>query len=286
MTAIALRIDVSHLAGAERAVPAALSLLQELECSGSFFFSLGADRSGLAWRDSWLRRRELGRAALAYGRFWPAPVLARRCSGVIRQVRDLGFECGVMPPSSVDWLRLLQGAYIPESDFEAEILQVIDAYRQIFGEAPALFAAPGNRMNRMAYRLLQRHGFYCVSATEGSGPFWPVANAELAQCLAMPVSLPAFDLLRESAQLRDSLLQQSAGWQENDYALLMLRAESLLCPGALDVLRGLLQAWLAQGHSLVGVRALAESWPITQVHYHSVAWAQGAAGDQQGPLFP
>lgn len=286
MTAIALRIDVSHIAGAERALPLLLPLLEELGCSATFFFSLGADRSGKLWRDCWQKRKALGWASLAYGRFWPAPRMASRCATVIRQVRASGFECGVMPASRVAWLALLQGRYVPETAFEAEILDAVASYRQLFEEMPLSFAAPGNRMNQMAYRLLQRHGFFCVSAAEGANPFWPVANAELVQCLALPVSLPSFDALLASAQQREALLVQSASWLADDYALLSIEDVVLLQPGAIECLRGILQAWLAQGHRVCGLQALAEHWVITRVEHHAIVWSQSDASDRQGPAFP
>ncbi|MBE9610338.1 polysaccharide deacetylase family protein [Chitinilyticum piscinae] len=286
MAVIALRIDVTRIAGAEKALPLLLPLLAEQGGTATVFFSMGADRSGKSWLETWRLRKQLGWSALAYGRLRPAPILARRCAALIRQVGDHGHECGVMPASRHDWLALLEQRFVAESAFEAELLAGIAAYRELFDRLPLYFSAPDQRMSRSAYRLLQRHGFAAVSAMDGEMPFLPVADGEPVQCLALPVNLPALTTLLHSPQEQEALLRRSAGWVDGDYSLFALDSVDLLAEGALDLFRQLLAAWIAQGHQVRGVSALLETWPQNDVPFHAIEWGGRGRPDREGLRFP
>ncbi|WP_028455598.1 hypothetical protein [Chitinilyticum litopenaei] len=286
MTAIALRIDVTHLAGLNRALPLLLDLLHELEAGASVCVALGRDCSGREWSASWRQRRMLGWSALAYGRCWPAPLLARKGRDVLARLAASGLECGLMPPSSVRWRRLVRTRFLPESAILAELDEAQALFQQAFGRQAELFAAPANHMNRTAYRLLQRKGMAWVSACRGEQPFWPVADGEAVQCMALPVNQPDFALLAGSASEREQLLRDSAQWPEGRYAVMQLDAESCLQPSALAALRELLTGWLASGHRIVALGQLAEALALPALPHHALEWGAAGAHDRQGLAFP
>src|SRR6516164_3464374 len=111
---IALKVDVDTLRGTLEGVPRLAALFKRLGLGATFYFSVGPDHTGRALtrvlRPGFLtkvRRTSVtshyGLPTLLYGTLLPGPDIGRRAGGVMRSVRDAGFEVGVHCYDHVRW---------------------------------------------------------------------------------------------------------------------------------------------------------------------------------------
>jgi peptidoglycan/xylan/chitin deacetylase (PgdA/CDA1 family) len=241
-------------------------MLQRHGAGATFLFSLGPDHTGRAikrvFRPGFMQKvsrtsvvEHYGIVTLLYGTVLPGPDIGRRCSEVMRGVRDAGFEVGVHTWDHIKWQD-----YVATADAawtERELRLACDRFEEIFGARPRVHGAAGWQMNRHAYRLMQQLGFDYCSDTRGKFPFVPIYDAEIIACPQLPTTLPTLDELigvdgLTPENVADHVLRLSCNAPPAGH-LYTLHAElegMKLAP----VFEQLLAGWHAAGFELVSLR--------------------------------
>ncbi len=306
MPKLALKVDVDTYHGTRKGVPRLVDVLKRHGAQATFFFSLGPDHTGRAIKRVF-RRGFLGKVSrtsvvghygirtLLYGTLLPGPDVGRKCAGIMRAVRDAGFEVGIHCYDHVRWQD--QVAYQDAEWTRREMQRAVDRFTEIFGEAPRAHAAAGWQTNRHALRLTQRLGFDYSSDTRGWRPYLPIWDAELVACPQLPTTLPTLDELinRDGVTVEnvaEHLLSLTAHPPAEGHVF-TLHAE-LEGGKLLPVFEQLLSGWAAQGYELVSLRQYLQSMtgvlPRNEVWMSEVPGRSGtlAAQDPDGhsPIVP
>jgi len=291
---LALKIDVDTYRGTRRGVPQVAELLKKHGAGGTFLFSLGPDHTGRAVKRVF-RRGFIGKvsrtsvlshygfATLLYGTLLPGPDIGRGCAGIMRLVRDAGFEVGVHAWDHVKWQDGVDTAGAAWT--ERQMMRARARFEEIFGEPARVHGAAGWQMNRHALRLTQRLGFDYCSDTRGTCPFIPVWNAEIVACPQLPTTLPTLDeligtggLTKRNVAAHLLELTRKAPADGHVYTLHAELEGGKLAP----VFDELLSGWKSQGYELVPMRALAESLDLKSLPRHEIAI--GAVAGRSGTL--
>mgnify|MGYP001473343087 CR=1 FL=1 len=291
---LALKVDADTWRGTRQGVPRLAQLLKKHEAGATFLFSLGPDHTGRAIKRVF-RRGFVGKVSrtsvvshyglrtLLYGTLLPGPDIGRGCAGVMRSVRDAGFEVGVHAWDHVKWQDGLGGAGAAWTEHQMNLAR--ERFRDIFGEAARAHGAAGWQMNVHALRLTQRLGFDYCSDTRGTCPFIPVWNAEIVACPQLPTTLPTLDeLLGAGGLTAANVAAHLLGLTRVPPAaghVYTLHAEfegGKLAP----VFEELLFGWKQQGYDLVSMRSLAESLDLKSLPRNEIAI--GAIAGRSGTL--
>jgi len=201
---IALKVDIDTLRGTEEGVPHLLQIFDRHQVRATFLFSLGPDHTGRALRRVFrpvflakVRRTSVtshyGLKTLLYGTLLPGPHIGRRCAGIMRQVRAAGHEVGIHCYDHFKWQD-----YVTDKDeawTRRELIKAIDAFGEVFGEAPLVLGAPGWQLNGPTLALEETLGFRYASDTRGEEPFLPELAGVNGQCPQLPTTLPTLDEL-------------------------------------------------------------------------------------------
>ena len=308
---LALKIDVDTFRGTREGVPALIEILKRHGAGATFLFSLGPDHTGRAikraMRPGFMQKvgrtsvvSNYGMRTLLYGTLLPGPDVGKRCAGILRRVRDEGFEVGIHTWDHVKW----QDG-VADADEEWTLWQMALArqrFLEVFGEEPAVHGAAGWQMNVHAYRRTQSLGFRYASDTRGTHPFIPVIRAEIVACPQLPTTLPTMDemigldgvtednvadaLLARTATGDRSQLDAGCALSPNHVYTLHAELEGMkLAP----VFEKLLEGWIRQGYELVALRELLAGVELASLPLHSVVDAPiaGRSGTlaAQGPVF-
>lgn len=266
---IALKVDVDTLRGTMEGVPRLLELFRQKQTDATFLFSLGPDHTGRAIRRVF-RRGFLGKVkrtsviehyglkTLLYGTLLPGPDIGRRASGVMRQVRDAGFETGIHCWDHVLWQD--QVAMADAAWTAQQMRKAVDRYAEIFSEPATVHGAAGWQMNDHALRLTGELGFKCCSDSRGTHPFLPVINGQVLHVPQLPTTLPTLDELIgidgvTPENVTDRVLEITRNPPETGHVF-TLHAE-LEGLKFLPIFDRLLTGWRNQGYRLGGLRTLA-----------------------------
>ena len=268
---LALKIDVDTLRGTREGVPRLVDALRRHGAGATFLWSLGPDHTGRAikrvFRPGFVRKvqrtsvvKHYGVRTLLYGTVLPGPDIGRRAPGIMRAVRDEGFEVGIHTWDHVRWQ---DGIASADGEWtRAEMQRACERFAEIFGTAPRTHGAAGWQMNIHALRLTQRLGFDYCSDGRGTCPHLPVWNAELVRCPQLPTTLPTLDELigrdgvtPENVAAHLLQLTRQANATGHVYTLHAELEGQRLAP----VFEQLLTGWKAQGWQLVSTRTLYES---------------------------
>ena len=272
MPQLALKIDVDTYRGTREGVPRLMEALKRHDAQASFFFSLGPDHTGRAiwrvFRPGFLGKvsrtsvlEHYGIKTLLYGTLLPGPDIGRNCAGIMRAVRDAGFEVGIHCYDHIRWQDHVAGKDAGWT--QREMQHAVERFTEIFGEAPKAHAAAGWQMNRHALRLTQRLGFDYSSDTRGTHPFIPTWNAEIIACPQLPTTLPTLDEIvnRNGVTLKNvaqHLLQLTANPPSTGHVF-TLHAE-LEGSKWMPVFEQLLNGWKEQGYELISLRQYLEGF--------------------------
>lgn len=280
MKRIALKIDVETYRGTLSGVPALIEILQRHNVGGTFFFSLGPDHSGREALSSSLGRY-YGLSTRLYGRLLPSPNIGTRCSEILRQAGNAGFETGIHAWDRVGWEQKVHQAGNPW--IEAEMNKSCARFAEIFAEMPRAHGAAGWRMNRHALRLTQRLGFSYASDCRGNHPFLPVIDGEIVACPQLPSTLPTLDevLMLEPGcspdQATDRILQLSSAIVGDHVFTLRAELEGMkFC----STFEHLISEWKNKDYQLVALREIHATLDIQKLPLHNVRFADvpGRAG--------
>jgi peptidoglycan/xylan/chitin deacetylase (PgdA/CDA1 family) len=299
---LALKIDVDTYRGTREGVPRLVELLQSHQAGATFLFSLGPDHTGRAikrvFRPGFMKKvsrtsvvEHYGLRTLMYGTVLPGPDIGRRCAGLMRSVKEAGFETGIHCYDHIKWQDYVAGE---DAKWTAkEMLLAQGRYEKIFGEASRVHGAAGWQMNIHALRLEQRMGFDYASDTRGTHPFVPVWNAEIVACPQLPTTLPTLDeLIGIDGITPDNVAEHLLKLTETPSPTghvytLHAELEGMKLAG---VFEQLLKGWREQGYELASLRDYAQSLDLASLPRHEVLMGEipGRSGTLalQGPRFP
>jgi undecaprenyl phosphate-alpha-L-ara4FN deformylase len=280
---VALKIDVDTYRGTRHGVPRLVEILKSRNAGASFLFSLGPDHTGRAikrvFRADFLRKvrrtsvlSHYGIKTLLYGTLLPGPDIGRECAGIMRDVRDGGFEVGIHTWDHVLWQDNVAGADAQWTRRQMDL--ACERFQEIFGEPARIHGAAGWQMNRDAYRLTQRLGFNFCSDTRGSAPFVPVYQGEIIACPQLPTTLPTLDEVIgldgvNPGNVADRLLELTRQEAPSGHVF-TLHAELEGMKFA-PIFEQLLDGWQKQGHELVSLGSYLESLAINDLPRHEIA---------------
>jgi peptidoglycan/xylan/chitin deacetylase (PgdA/CDA1 family) len=286
---LAHTIDVDTLRGTLLGVPRLAKLLARAGAGATFLFSVGPDHTGRAIRrafrpgfvDKVSRTSVLehyGLRTLLYGTLLPGPHIGRSCAVEMRAIESDGFEVGLHAYDHVRWQDFVAGRDARWT--RREIGRGIEAFRDVFGKAPAVHGAAGWQMNDFAFALEESAGFEYASDTRGTHPFRPVVAGRQIQCPQLPTTLPTLDELigvdgmsADDAAVR--LLEATRDPPPHGHVY-TLHAE-LEGMRLEPVLIRLLAGWRSQGYELVAMRRVLDATRSGTLPAHRVV-AAGLAG--------
>lgn len=289
---LALKIDVDTFRGTREGVPALMRALERHGAGATFLFSLGPDHTGRAikraFRPGFMKKvgrtsviSHYGVKTLLYGTILPGPDIGKRCAGVLRTVRDRGYEVGIHTWDHVRWQDGVLNAKEDWTHWQMSL--AVQRFREVFGEDPAVHGAAGWQMNLHAYRRTQSLGFRYASDTRGTHPFIPVIRAEIVGCPQFPTTLPTLDELIgldgvSESNVAEALLARTAADRDHVYTLHAELEGMKLAP----VFDKLLEGWKSQGFELVAMRDLVDAADPANLPLHSVA--EGTLPGRSGTL--
>jgi undecaprenyl phosphate-alpha-L-ara4FN deformylase len=201
---LALKIDVDTDRGTRVGVPNLVADLKAAGVPATFLFSLGPDQTGRAitriFRPGFFQKvsrtsvvQLYGVRTLLNGTLLPAPHIGRRNEGVIRAVRDAGFEIGIHCHNHYRWQDYVH-TMSPE-EVRAEFDAARAEFVRIFGTEAVTAGAAGWQANAHSRDAYDRAGLLYASDTRGTTPFLPRAGGRTFATLEIPSTLPTLDEL-------------------------------------------------------------------------------------------
>jgi len=199
---IGLRVDVDTYTGTRQGLPRLLDLLERHEIRASFFFSLGPDNMGRHLRrlvrPSFLAKMLRTGAPSLYGwdillrgTLWPGPAIAPVLEPhLLRAARD-GHEIGLHAWDHHRWQ--IRAARLTVQEISHELTRGINGIRNLIGDPPVSFAAPGWRGSENLLLAEEALAFRYASDCRGRDVFMPVAENRCLQVPQIPVTLPTYD---------------------------------------------------------------------------------------------
>jgi len=203
-TRFALKIDVDTHAGLAHGVPALADLLASHGIRASFFVVCGVDRMGrrlgrlfdprFVWK--LVRTRVVatyGWRTLLSGTLLRARPVAAAFPETLRALAAAGHDVGVHGYDHARWQDRLPR--LRPDDVADEVARATAVLREILGETPHGFAAPGWRCTPASLAAVDAAGFAYRSDTRGTSPYRPAANGRVFALPEIPTTLPTLDEL-------------------------------------------------------------------------------------------
>lgn len=289
---LALKIDVDTLRGTREGVPRLLDILARHDIGATFLFSLGPDHTGRAIKRVF-RKGFLGKVArtsvlehyglktLLYGTLLPGPDIGKREAGLMRQVRDQGFEVGIHCWDHIAWQDNVAQQDRPWTISQMQL--AAERFRSVFGMHPHTHGAAGWQMNHHAFAIENALGFEYCADSRGTHPFRPVtADGKPLGPPQLPGTLPTFDeLIGLNGITGDTVhlpLLQQTGHDRREGQVFTLHAEleGMKLAGTFEQL---IAGWKAQGYELVSCRdlfrSLTQPLPAHTIEYGGIAGRSG-----------
>ncbi len=198
---LGLKIDVCTYDGLRVGVPNLLRLLDRHGVRASFFAALGPDTSGRAilraLRPGFLAKmrrtsaiRTYGLRTILSGTLLP-PRHMHRLAPTLQAVVAAGHELAIHGYDHRRWQDRLSG--MDEDAVREEIGRAVTIYRQVTGQDPRGFGAPGWQAGAASLRVLDEMGFAYASDTRGREPFYPRVAGRKLRTLQLPTTFPTLD---------------------------------------------------------------------------------------------
>ena len=278
MARIALKVDVDTLRGTREGVPNLARIFDQAKTRATFLFSLGPDHTGWAlkriFRPGFFKKvsrtsvvEHYGLKTLSYGVLLPAPDIGIEAREEMRAIKHAGHETGIHTWDHIVWhdeVRLKDALWTKK-----QMNQSWDRYHEIFHQFAKTHGAAGWQMNDYALAQLDEWGI--EYASDGRAPLNLVPyriefkDGSKSKHVQYPTTLPTFDELlgvndMNAMDCVRHILSLTAG-NPNDQVY-TLHAE-LEGQKLADAFKALLQGWLDQGHDLVNMEQLHQSWKST-----------------------
>ncbi|CAM3712569.1 polysaccharide deacetylase family protein [Polynucleobacter antarcticus] len=292
MAKIALKVDVDTLRGTKEGVPNLARTFERFGLKATFLFSLGPDHTGWAlkrvFRPGFLKKvsrtsvvEHYGIKTLLYGVLLPGPDIGKQAAAEMRAIDLAGHETGIHTWDHTAWQDAVRNRDAQWTQIQMQ--KSWDRFVEIFGHPPATYGAAGWQMNEAAFEQLDLWGIaYSSDGRAGANlaPYRFALPSGKAKHVQYPTTLPTFDELigiddaDEFAAVKKILeLTQS---NPNDQVF-TLHAE-LEGQKLLPAFEQLLAGWLNQGHDLVTMGELHQSWAATKqldkIAVQPVTWGE------------
>ena len=264
---VALKVDVDTERGTRVGVPALAGLLETFKVPACFLFSLGPDNTGKAirrvFRPGFFQKvsrtgvlQMYGIRTLLNGTLLPAPHIGSRHAGVMRRVRDAGFETGIHCHDHFQWQDCVLD--MPLGRVRDEFNRAREEYLRIFGHDAVTAGAPGWQANANSRQVYDEASLLYASDTRGESPFFPAIDGRVFTTLEIPTTLPTCDELLGRAPFPEhTIVSHYTGLlQQRRPNILTLHAE-IEGMSKLPLFRQLLEAWSALGVRFVRMDDLA-----------------------------
>jgi len=201
---LALKVDVDTDRGTRIGVPNLAADCQEFDVPACFLFSLGPDQTGRAitrvFRPGFFKKvsrtsvvKLYGVRTLLNGTLLPAPHIGRRNAGVMRQVRDAGFELGIHCYNHYRWQDYVHR--MTEAQIREEFLAARTEFFRLFGVEAHTAGAAGWQSNARSRAVYEEANLLYASDTRGAFPYFPRIDGHVFKTLEIPSTLPTFDEL-------------------------------------------------------------------------------------------
>jgi peptidoglycan/xylan/chitin deacetylase (PgdA/CDA1 family) len=212
---LALKVDVDTDRGTRVGVPNLAADCAEFRAPACFLFSLGPDQTGRAvtrvFRPGFFSKVSrtsvveiYGIRTLLNGTLLPAPHIGRRNAGILRAVRDKGFEVGIHCYNHYRWQDHLKGMDL--AAVRAEFALARDEFSRIFGTAALTAGAAGWQSNALSREVYDEAGLLYSSDTRGTRPFMPRIGGTAFRTPEIPSTLPTLDELMGRPEYPDSAI--------------------------------------------------------------------------------
>lgn len=288
MPLLALKIDVDTYRGTREGVPPLVRVLKQHGAGATFLWSLGPDHTGRAirrvFRPGFLGKvsrtsvvEHYGIKTLLYGTLLPGPDIGRKCAGLMRSVRDEGFEMGIHCWDHIRWQDFV--ARRDAAWTRREMQRAAERFAEVFGAKPRTHGAAGWQMNDAAYALEAELGMDYASDGRGGAPFMPVDAAGKPMGVPqIPTTLPTLDELIgldgwHADNVHEHLLALTATPPAHGHHVYTLHAE-LEGMKLLSAFDRLLAGWKAQGYTLVSCADLAASLDMSTLPHQRPAMVE------------
>jgi peptidoglycan/xylan/chitin deacetylase (PgdA/CDA1 family) len=212
---LALKVDVDTDRGTRIGVPNLADDCREFNAPACFLFSLGPDQTGRAITRvlrpgffSKVSRTSVvgiyGVRTLLNGTLLPAPHIGRRNTGVMRAVRNAGYEVGIHCYNHYRWQDYVQTMDL--AAVRAEFAAANAEFTRIFGETADTAGAAGWQSNARSREVYDEAGLVYSSDTRGTHPFFPRIGGTVFRTLEIPSTLPTLDELMGRREYPDSAI--------------------------------------------------------------------------------
>ena len=202
---LALKVDVDTYAGTRDGVPRLLEILDSFGITATFYFSMGPDNSGKAFRRIFTRKGFLGKMirtkapsmygirTLLYGTLLPAPLIAKSFPEILQRTLGQGHEVGIHCWDHVRWHDYLMkmSREMVQADFD----MAGDCFREILHCRAETTAAPGWTVSPLSLQTQDTLSLRYCSDSRGTTPFYPVLEGKRFETLQIPTTLPTMDEL-------------------------------------------------------------------------------------------
>ena len=277
MARIALKVDVDTLRGTREGVPQLARIFEQAQTQATFLFSLGPDHTGWAlkrvFRPGFLKKvsrtsvvEHYGLKTLSYGVLLPAPDIGMKARSEMQAIAHAGHEVGIHTWDHVVWHD--QVRHQSPDWTKSQMTLSWERFGEIFGQPPTTHGAAGWQMNEAALKQLDT--WQLAYASDGRAapnliPYRVDLGHSPSKHVQYPTTLPTFDELlgvdeMDAVAAVKHILSITAG-NPNDQVF-TLHAE-LEGQKLSDAFKLLLQGWLNQGHDLVSMAQLHQSWAAT-----------------------
>ncbi|QWD13856.1 polysaccharide deacetylase family protein [Polynucleobacter paneuropaeus] len=292
MAKIALKVDVDTLRGTQEGAPNLGRLLQRHNLKATFLFSLGPDHTGWAlkrvFRPGFLKKvsrtsvlEHYGLKTLLYGVLLPGPDIGKEAANEMRAIDQAGHETGIHTWDHVAWQDAVRDR--DPQWTQTQMQKSWDRFVEIFGHPPITYGAAGWQMNEAAFEKLDQWGIRYSSDGRSEPNLMPYRLAlpsGKAKHVQYPTTLPTFDELIgvDGASELDAVKQIMAITQSNPNDQVFTLHAELEGQKLLPAFEALIRGWLEQGHDLVTMGELHQSWEATKqldkIAVLPLAWAE------------
>ncbi len=199
---IGIKVDVDTFWGMREGVPSLIALFGRTGVSASFFVPMGRDHTGRTvkrvFRKGFLRKagrvgvvEAYGIRTLLYGLVLPGPQIARSHRSLLARIKEEGHELGIHGLDHVFWHDKIRALSVERTARELD--RAVTEYRELVGEMPRAFAAPGWNISAFAVEYMERARFLYTSNVRGRFPFYPEIEGRQFALLEIPSTLPTLD---------------------------------------------------------------------------------------------
>lgn len=254
---IALKVDVDTERGTREGVPALVKLLEEFRVPATFLFSLGPDNTGKAitriFRPGFFSKvsrtgvvSTYGVRTLLNGTLLPAPHIGRKHAGILRAVRDRGFEVGIHCYDHYRWQDHL--FRFSEEETRVEFSRARGEFLRIFGGEARTAGAAGWQANAASKHVYDEAELHYASDCRGHSAFFPRIDGRTFQTLEIPTTLPTLDELMGRPEFPDhGIAGHYLGLLDPDQPNILTIHAEIEGMARQEIFRGLLRAALDLG---------------------------------------